>query len=468
MGSTGAGAVTANEQPTSRARSSDVPVNVIAGCSASGIDARRARRRQHVDPEPARRVHDDLARLPRAHVRQTAHQVRQRVVGDREQDQLRAADHLGDVQHGDARQQRRRALAGRLRDRRHRHHRVARAAQRAAEHRADPARRRRRRRRAGPGASPGRSCVRSRRAPASIRRSSAVAPVGAPAPLRARRRCDASSAPVRRRVGPGRRSGRPVSVGRRRGADRAHPLLGRRGRARGAGALGLLVEQRRGDRRVEVVDARGDRAGRGVQDERRQPEPALERALLEPEGLRALVRHHVDAAPDPARPGHQRPLGHPHPVPPPADGVHPARAARGRGEPAVVVRCRRAPPRRAPPGRRTPEVGQHEPERGHRLVARGHRVQHGVPLLLVALAVAGDVDLDAPPVRPAPQRTLRAAGWPARGPGGTVWARVLREPVPQPDAVGRDRRPEVGALVDRGSTRTRRRRTGARAARTPR
>ena len=42
MGSTGAGAVTANQVPASRARSMLVPVNAIAGCTASGI-ARVAR-----------------------------------------------------------------------------------------------------------------------------------------------------------------------------------------------------------------------------------------------------------------------------------------------------------------------------------------------------------------------------------------------------------------------------------------
>ncbi len=43
MGSTGAGAVTANQVPGRRARSTLVPVNVIAGCTASGIaPARRA------------------------------------------------------------------------------------------------------------------------------------------------------------------------------------------------------------------------------------------------------------------------------------------------------------------------------------------------------------------------------------------------------------------------------------------
>ena len=314
MGSTGAGAVTANEQPTSRARSSDVPVNVIAGCSASGIDPRRTRRRQHV----RRRTGPTCARRsgPACHAPTSARprdQVRQRVVGHREQHELRAADHLGDVEHRHARQQRRGALARRLRDRRHRHDRVARAA--AARCRAPrrPGPRRRRRR----PSRPGRVAGSGGHASAPRRAALATGVVGG-------RAVGPSGSLARARLGATRRRSEPRSrsagsVGRRRS-----------GQVVGVGAPTARIHC------SGVADARAVRARAACSSRSAAATPASRWSTRGATGPGVECRTN-DASPSrrwsgpcssprdwvrscgttstlrqkPARPGHQRPVGHP-------------------------------------------------------------------------------------------------------------------------------------------------------------
>ena len=69
------------------------------------------------------------------------------------------------------------------------------------------------------------------------------------------------------------------------------------------GALGLVVEQRRRDRGVEVRHLRRHRPRRRVQRERREPEPPLQRPLPQAPALRARVRDDVQPPDEPARAG---------------------------------------------------------------------------------------------------------------------------------------------------------------------
>ena len=202
--------------PTSRARSSDVPVNVIAGCSASGIDARRAR----AGPSTSTPNRPDVCTtiwpaLPRPDVGEPAHEARERVVGHREQHELRRVGRpraTSSTGTPGSRASARSRDAAEMRGRRRPPGARRRAARCRGRRRPGP--RRRRRRPGGPGAAG--SAVGVTSGPASRRgahrtaasgRASAGAPARAraPPPLRhrgaggdARSRCS-----TRGRTGPG-------------------------------------------------------------------------------------------------------------------------------------------------------------------------------------------------------------------------------------------------------------------------
>ena len=118
-----------------------MPVNVIAGCRASGSTWWRAGRLEHADAVPAARVDDDLAGLPRAGRRQPGDEVGEGVVGHGEEHELGAGDDVGHLAHRHPGQEVGGPGEARLRHRRDPGDAGGRPAARAApEHRADPAR----------------------------------------------------------------------------------------------------------------------------------------------------------------------------------------------------------------------------------------------------------------------------------------------------------------------------------------
>ena len=89
--------VTPKAHSVSRSRSIAVPVKVIAGCRASGSTWWARAGLEHGHPVPAAGVHGHLPGLPGAGGRQAADEVRQRVVGHREEHELGPGDDGGDV-----------------------------------------------------------------------------------------------------------------------------------------------------------------------------------------------------------------------------------------------------------------------------------------------------------------------------------------------------------------------------------
>ena len=89
---------------------------------------------------PAARVHDELAALPGPDLREPGDERFERVVGNRQQHELRPLDDVGHLEHRHGGQQQLRALTARRRDRRDADHGMARGPQGVAEHGPDPAR----------------------------------------------------------------------------------------------------------------------------------------------------------------------------------------------------------------------------------------------------------------------------------------------------------------------------------------
>ena len=140
MGSTGAGAVTANHVPGSRARSMLVPVNVIAGCTASGIAPTRSAGLE--DPACRTRAAVCSTSWPGCQTPASASPATSAAsscLGHGEQHELAALDDLGDGQHRHAGEHGGRALPARLRHGGDPGEGVARAGEGGREHGADPA-----------------------------------------------------------------------------------------------------------------------------------------------------------------------------------------------------------------------------------------------------------------------------------------------------------------------------------------
>ena len=94
----------------------------------------RAHRLHHPHPVAAGGVHEQVAGLHVARGGQAGHELAQRVVRDGEDDHLGAAQDLGDLQDGHARQEHLRAVPRGLGDGVHARDRVARSPQRRAQH----------------------------------------------------------------------------------------------------------------------------------------------------------------------------------------------------------------------------------------------------------------------------------------------------------------------------------------------
>ncbi len=349
MGSTGDGPVTANVQPTSRPRSSEVPVNVIAGWIASGIaPAARAGCSTSVPSAPA--VCTTIwPGLPGADVGQArARGRRSASSGTVSRTSSARSTTCGTVEHRHAGQQRRDALAARLGDAARADDGVPGGAQGAAEHGAhapgpddadaEPARRCRAHdpgpRRAGrrPTARSGGGCAGRG---AAVRRARAGRPSTARGPPTARARgpacaCSGSSS--------------PATAASRWGTT------GRPGRAWSAARRG-------------------------------QAQPPLQRTLPQPERLRALVRDDDERPRRTARPREQRAVGDRGSrcaATPRGPATGPARA----GQEAVARR--RSPLSAASSSGarvRDAEVRQHQPQREQRLAAVADGQQHGLRLV---------------------------------------------------------------------------------------
>jgi len=102
--------------------------------------ARRDSRRQHPDPEPRCGVRNELPCLPSAGRSQPGYERRELRLRHGQDDQLAAFDQIGDREYRNARQERVGTIAARRRERRDPDDRVAGAAERGTEHRADAAR----------------------------------------------------------------------------------------------------------------------------------------------------------------------------------------------------------------------------------------------------------------------------------------------------------------------------------------
>ena len=143
-------AVTAHAARRSRARSMLVPVNAMAGFSASGIAPAAAAGAQHLGADARRGVHDELPGEPAPASASPATSAAQLRIRHGEEHQLAALDEVRDVEARRAGQHGLGAVAARVRDRRDADDRVARSGERRAEHRSDPSGADDRRRRAGP------------------------------------------------------------------------------------------------------------------------------------------------------------------------------------------------------------------------------------------------------------------------------------------------------------------------------
>src|SRR6478609_7551788 len=234
--------------------------------------------------------------------------------------------------------------------------------------------------------------------------------------------------------------------------------------ARGPGAGRLGIEQGTGFVEAGLDEPRGHRTRRGVQDQVRHPEPPGERALLERHGLGALVRHHHEVPPPAARPQEQGGLRRREAVAPPAQrrqepgparagdeaavGVLPSCAVRGPGRVSEAGDPRGEQPHRV----LGPGIREHQGEDFHDVAEVSHRKQRGPgrPFAgAVGQAVAGHVDLDPVPAEYPPQRRL--ADLQRLDPAGRHSLRLrVQQAVAQPDAVRGNGSREVVALVERG------------------
>ena len=151
--------------------------------------------------------------------------------------------------------------------------------------------------------------------------------------------------------------------------------------------------------------------------------------------------HHEDLTHPPAAAHEERVLGDDVAVAAPRPGVQRTGAPRAGDEP---LRGAGAHERRLEHGARVgdTQVRQHEPQDQQRLGAVADRQQHGLGGRVLRLVEARDVGLDAPPVLAPPQQRLREAHG-LDAPGRDRLRAGLEQPVPQAQAVGRLRDPEV-------------------------
>ena len=247
---------------------------------------------------------------------------------------------------------------------------------------------------------------------------------------------------------------------------RVQPVLALLALARGAGTGRLGIEQGPGLVEAGLDEPRGHRTGRGVQDQVRHPEPPGERALLERHGLGALVRHHHEVPPPAARPQEQGGLRCREAVAPPAQRRQEPGPARAGDEAAVASAAFPAALPGIPAGSARPVIPAVNSPTGSGVPGSGstrerismtsrevsHRKQRGPGRSFAGAAgqaVAGHVDLDPVPAEHPPQRRLADLQRldPARRNGLRL---RVQQAVAQPDAVRGNGGGEVVALVERG------------------